>query len=31
LTSNTSPDIINDIDPSFIRDGRINQIFHVTK
>lgn len=30
LTSNTSPDIINNIDPSFIRDGRINQIFHVT-
>ena len=30
LTSNVAPDIINSLDPSYIREGRINQIFHVT-
>ncbi len=29
MTSNVSPDVINHMDPSFIREGRVNQIFHV--
>ena len=29
LTTNVAPDIINSLDPSYIREGRINQIFNV--
>lgn len=31
LTSNVSPDIINSLDPSYIRPGRITQIFETTE
>lgn len=31
LTSNVSPGIIDSLDPSYIREGRVNQIFEVVK
>ena len=30
MTTNEIPDYINKMDLSYIRDGRVNQIFHVT-
>ena len=30
MTSNTGPEIINSLDPAYIREGRVNQIHHVT-
>jgi hypothetical protein len=30
MTTNETPDYINNMDLSYIRDGRVNQIFHVT-
>jgi hypothetical protein len=29
MTSNSSPDVINNLDLAYIREGRVNQIFHV--
>jgi len=29
LTSNVKPDVINSLDPSYIRDGRINKVFEM--
>lgn len=31
LTSNRTPEFINDLDPSYIRDGRINKMFEIKK
>ncbi len=31
LTSNVSPNVIDSLDPSYIREGRVNQIFEVNK
>ena len=31
LTSNKGPDFINDLDPSYIRHNRVNEIFHLNE
>jgi hypothetical protein len=31
LTSNKGPDFINDLDPSYIRKNRVNEIFHLNE